>query len=179
MGRIVSFSQALEICQELRGKGKTVVFTNGVFDLLHVGHVRYLKAARELGDALIVGLNSDGSACRIKGPGRPLMPQAERAKVLCALISVDYVIMYEERTAERLVQALQPDIYAKGGDYAAAVPGAEQISFPESQVVKPLPEARVVESYGGRVVILPHTADRSTSKIIASIRNTGAADQGG
>ncbi|HUT14767.1 MAG TPA: adenylyltransferase/cytidyltransferase family protein [Anaerolineae bacterium] len=179
MGRIVSFSHAQEICQELRGKGKTVVFTNGVFDLLHVGHVRYLKAARELGDALFVGLNSDGSARGIKGPGRPLMPQAERAEVLCALISVDYVTIYEEPTAEQLVQALQPDIYAKGGDYAAAVSSTQQTSFPESWVVKPLPEARVVESYGGRVVILPYTADRSTSKIIASIPNAGAADEGG
>jgi len=167
------------MCQELRGKGKTAMFTNGVFDLLHAGHVGYLEAARELCDTLFVGLNSDGSARRMKGPGRPLMPQTERARVLCALISVDCVTAYEELTAQLLVQALQPDIYAKGGDYVVAVPGAGQPPFAESRAVKPLPEARVVESYGGRVVILPYAIDRSTSKILASIRDTGAADQGG
>ena len=153
----------------LRSHGKTVVFTNGVFDLLHIGHVRYLQAARKLGDVLFVGLNSDRSARGLKGPARPLMPQAERAEVLCALVSVDYVTIFEQPTAERLVPTMQPDIYAKGGDYAAEAPCMEQTSFPDSQLVKPLPEARVVESYGGRVVILPYTADRSTHEIIATI----------
>jgi rfaE bifunctional protein nucleotidyltransferase chain/domain len=130
------------------------VFTNGVFDILHVGHVRYLQAARRLGHALFVGLNSDASARELKGMGRPLIPQAERAEVLCALRCVNYVIIFGEPTAERLVEALQPDVYAKGGDYASE---------------KPLPEATPVESYGGRVVILPYTQNHSTSQILASI----------
>jgi len=179
MGGLISLAQAQSICLELRSQGKTVVFTNGIFDLLHVGHVRYLQAARKLGDALFVGLYSDRSARRLKGPGRPLMPQAERAEVLCALVSVDYVTIFEEPTAERLVQTLQPDIYAKGGDYAAEAPGTEQTSFSDNQPVKPLPEARVVESYGGRVVILPYTADRSTHKIIATILRMHSARREG
>lgn len=134
---------------------------------------------REPGDALFVGLNGDGTAHRIKGQGRPLIPQAERAKGPCALISVDCVTICEEPTAEQLVQAPLPDICAKGGDYAVPVPGVKRTFFPASHVVKPLPEAHSAESYGGRVVILPYAADRSMSKIIGSTRNRGAADEGG
>ena len=173
MGRLISLAQAQSICLEVRSQGKTVVFTNGVFDLLHVGHVRYLQAARKLGDALLVGLNSDRSARGLKGPGRPLMPQAERAEVLCALVSVNYVTIFEEPTAERLVQTLQPDIYAKGGDYAAetiaASAGGGEADTSGSEVVKPLLEAPIAERYGGRVVILPYECGHSTSRIIARV----------
>ncbi|MGC8788072.1 MAG: D-glycero-beta-D-manno-heptose 1-phosphate adenylyltransferase, partial [Anaerolineae bacterium] len=154
--------------QEMRLQGKTSVLTNGVFDLLHVGHVRYLQAARRLGDALFVGLNSDASARRLKGPGRPLIPQVERAEVLCALACVDYVILFDEDTAEELVHALQPDVYVKGGDYAGNSTG---------QAGKVLPEARVVESYGGRVVILPYTPGHSTTQLIAHILEQSNAEK--
>ncbi len=156
MGTLVSITQARDIRQKLHKQGQTVVFTNGVFDLLHVGHVRYLQAARELGQVLFVGLNSDVSARKLKGKGRPLVPQAERAEILCALACVDYVVVFDEPTAERVVEALQPDLYTKGGDYA-------------NEAGKALPEARSVQSYGGRVVILPYTCGHSTTQIVERV----------
>ena len=105
---------------QMRARGKLMVFTNGCFELLHVGHIRYLQAARALGDALVVGLNSDESVRAIKGPPRPLVPQAERAELLAALGCVDYVVIFDEPTAEALVGALKPEVYVKGGDYRAA-----------------------------------------------------------
>jgi rfaE bifunctional protein nucleotidyltransferase chain/domain len=168
MGKPVSIAEAEAACRKLRLQGNTVVLTNGIFDLLHVGHVRYLQAARRLGDALFVGLNSDTSARSLKGPTRPLVPQAERAEMLCALASVDYVVVFEEPTAERLVRSLQPDIYAKGGDYLPAPDGT-----------KALPEAPVVESYGGRVVILPYSAGHSTSALVERILEAGGSASGG
>ena len=164
MGKVVSLIQARHMCQRLHQRGKTVVFTNGVFDLLHVGHVRYLRAARRLGHALFVGLNSDCCTRNLKGPDRPLLPQAERAEVLCALACVDYVVIFDELTAEHLVVALQPDVYAKGGDYAAG----DGAKGPGGNA---LPEAPAVESYGGRVVLLPYTPGRSTTELIARILN--------
>jgi len=158
MGTLTSIAEAAAVRQALRSQGKTVVLTNGVFDLLHVGHVRYLRAARQLGDMLFVGLNSDASARRLKGSARPLVAQAERAEMLCALASVDYVVIFEEYTAERLVRILQPDIYAKGGDYLPAQDGG-----------KSLPEAPLVESYGGRVVLLPYSVGHSTSSLVERI----------
>jgi len=160
MGTLVSISEAVAVRQALRSQGKRAVLTNGVFDLLHVGHVRCLQAARQLGDTLFVGLNSDESARRLKGPTRPLVPQTERAEMLCALTSVDYVVIFEEQTAERLVHILQPDIYAKGGDYLPVQDGG-----------KSLPEAPVVESYGGRVVLLPYSAGHSTSALVERMLN--------
>jgi rfaE bifunctional protein nucleotidyltransferase chain/domain len=162
MGRLVSLTEARRLRQKLRARGKITVFTNGVFDLLHVGHVRYLKAARELGDALFVGLNSDASARRLKGPDRPWVPEAERAETLCALQPVDYVILFGESTAELVIAALQPDVYVKGGDYAT---GSGERS-------KALPEEPAVESYGGRVIILPYTPGHSTTELIARIRRS-------
>jgi D-glycero-beta-D-manno-heptose 1-phosphate adenylyltransferase len=134
----------------------TVVLTNGHFDLLHVGHVRYLQAARALGDALAVGLNSDVSTAARK-PGRPVVPQDERAELLAALGCVDAVVIFDALTAEGLVQALRPDIYVKGGDW----------NRPDGP--RP-PEAGVVEAYGGQVVFLPYVPDRSTTAMIARIR---------
>jgi D-beta-D-heptose 7-phosphate kinase/D-beta-D-heptose 1-phosphate adenosyltransferase len=172
MGRLVSVTQAQGIRQRLRKQGKTVVFTNGIFDLLHVGHVRYLQAARKLGHTLFVGLNSDSSAQKLRGAGRPLVVQAERAEVLCALACVDYVVVFDEPTAERLVETLQPDVYAKGGDYVKARSASGEKG-------KALPEAPVVESYGGRVVILPYTGGHSTTHIVQRLLDEGERHPGG
>ncbi len=155
--------EALRILRDRwRRDGQRLVITNGVFDVLHSGHVAYLQQARALGDLLVVGLNSDASTRAIKGSLRPLVGEAERAEVLAALRCVDYVVIFHERTAEKLVQALQPDVYAKGGDYAAH-PGAGAVDQQR------LPEARVVYAYGGRVVLIPYRAGRSTSALIRLI----------
>lgn len=137
----------------LRAAGKRTVFTNGCFDLLHAGHVRYLREAASLGDLLVVGLNSDASVRQFKGAGRPIVPEGDRAEVMAALEMVDYVVVFGERTAEAIVAELKPDVYVKGGDYR-----------PEE-----LPEARVVEGYGGQVTLLPYHEDRSTTGIIQRI----------
>jgi rfaE bifunctional protein nucleotidyltransferase chain/domain len=129
-----------------------LVLTNGIFDLLHSGHVRYLEEAGATGDVLVVGLNSDSSTRTLKGPQRPIIPQEERAYLLAALRCVDYVTVFEQRTAEELVATLQPDIYVKGGDYTPDDPR--------------LPEARVVRSYGGQVVLLPYHEGFSTTSLI-------------
>ncbi len=144
------------LAERLRSEGKSIVLTNGHFDLLHVGHLRYLQAAAELGDVLIVALNDDAMTSERKGAGRPVLPQGERAELLAGLECVDYVTIFSEPTAERVVELVRPDVYVKGGDYGPG--GAE------------LPEAAVVEAHGGRVVILPLVEGRSTSEIIAAIR---------
>lgn len=154
MGLILSLDEAVTW---RRGQSGVVVFTNGHFDLLHVGHVRYLQAARGLGDILIVGLNSDAS-CAARKPGRPLVPQADRAELLAALGCVDVVVIFDDLTATGLVGALRPTIYVKGGDWGR--PGGP---YP--------PEAAVVEAYGGRVAYLPYVPDRSTTLIIQRIRS--------
>ena len=153
MQKILSLEELLAVRERLKAQGKTVVLTNGVFDLLHAGHIRYLQEANALGDVLIVGLNSDASTRALKGPKRPLIPQAERAELLAALEVVDYVVLFDELTAERLVATLQAEIYAKGGDWAPAT----------------LPEARAVAQYGGRIEILPQVAGRSTQALIETI----------
>jgi len=141
------------IVDRLKTEGRKVVFTNGCFDLLHVGHVRYLEAARALGDCLIVGVNTDERVRELKGPGRPLVSEFERAEVIAALQCVDYVTLFAEDTPSDLISFLQPDIHVKGGDY-----DAEEI-----------PEAEAVRSYGGRVVILPLIEGHSTSDIVSRI----------
>ncbi len=134
-------------------RGKSVVFTNGCFDLLHVGHVKYLQAARQLGDLLVLGLNSDDSIRRLKGSGRPLIGQDERAHILAALNCIDYVVIFDEDTPLELISQLRPDILVKGGDYTVdGVVGRD-----------------VVESYGGRVELIPFVDDRSTTNIINKI----------
>ncbi|MFQ6001592.1 MAG: D-glycero-beta-D-manno-heptose 1-phosphate adenylyltransferase [Anaerolineae bacterium] len=148
-GKILPLSRLQSIAQRLREGGKRLVLTNGCFDLLHVGHVRCLKEAKSLGDLLIVGVNSDDSVRRLKGEGRPLMPQEERAEILAALEAVDYVVIFEEDTAEKLVSALQPDLYVKGGTYT----------------LQNLPEASAVTRYGGEVRILSLTPGFSTSEL--------------
>ena len=137
----------------LKASGKTVVFANGCFDLLHVGHIRYLQSARQLGDALVVGLNSDESVRQLKGPQRPLMPEDERAEILAALACVDYVVLFQELTVERLLRVLKPDIQCKGTDYTEET----------------VPERDVVRSYGGRVAIAGDPKDHSTRDLIQGI----------
>ena len=134
----------------LREAGIRVVFTNGCFDILHAGHVRYLAAARALGDVLILGLNSDASVRRLKGEMRPVNTAEDRAEVVGALKSVDYVVIFGEDTAENLIAKVRPAVYAKGGDYTRET----------------LPEARIVESYGGEVAFIPLVAGKSTTGII-------------
>jgi len=153
---IISTTQLPDLADRLRAEGKRIVLTNGHFDLLHVGHLRYLHAARELGDVLIVAVNDDAMTAKRKGPGRPVLPQAERAELLAGLKCVDYVTIFSEPTAERVVELVRPDVYVKGGDYG---PGGAA-----------LPEAPIVEAQGGRVVILPLVEGRSTSEIVAAIR---------
>lgn len=146
--------------------GERAVLTNGCFDLLHLGHVRYLQEARTLGDFLIVGLNDDEGVRRLKGPGRPLVPGAERAELLAALACIDYVTIFTEPTASALVQLLQPAIYVKGGDYAQTQGGEPDTSR--------LPEAQVVQAYGGTVRLLPYLPNHSTTELIAAIQQLPA-----
>lgn len=153
-----ALADLIEPRNEWRAAGKRVVCTNGVFDLLHVGHLQYLEAARTLGDILIVGLNSDSSTRHYKGPSRPLVPEQERAALLLALEPVDYVTIFDEPTAEQLVEALRPEIYCKGGDYGD-----------EGGLRKPLPEAAVVERHGGQVRLIPYLPEHSTSALIERI----------
>jgi rfaE bifunctional protein nucleotidyltransferase chain/domain len=141
----------------LRTAGRVVVWTNGCFDLLHAGHARSLRAARALGDVLVVGVNSDDSVRRLKGPARPILPEGERAELVAALGCVDHVVVFDEDTPEACLQALRPHIHCKGADYA---PPAG----------KPIPEAAAVEAYGGRVAFLPLVEGLSTSALIARTR---------
>lgn len=140
----------------LRAHGQRIVFTNGCFDILHVGHVRYLGAARALGDCLVVGLNSDASVRRLKGPERPVNEEADRAEVLDALRAVDYVTIFDEPTAAELIEIIRPDVYVKGGDYTIAT----------------LPEAKIVRDYGGRVEFIDLVPERSTTRVIEKLRGT-------
>lgn len=137
----------------LKASGKIVVLANGCFDLLHVGHIRYLQGARELGDALVVGLNSDESVRRLKGPQRPLMPEGERAEILSALECVDHIVIFQEPTVEALLLALKPDVHCKGTDYTE----------------ESVPEREIVRSYGGRVAIAGDPKDHSTRDLIQAI----------
>ncbi len=138
----------------LRDEGRRVVFTNGVFDILHVGHVRYLQAARALGDVLLVGVNADASVRRLKGPARPINGEDERAEVLAALRCVDAVCIFAEDTPEELLRAVRPHVHAKGGDYAR----------PDA-----LPETPLVRALGGEVVILPLVPGRSTTRLVEQL----------
>jgi rfaE bifunctional protein nucleotidyltransferase chain/domain len=139
--------------EEARSRGARIVLANGCFDVLHVGHVRYLAGARELGDVLVVGINSDEQVARLKGPGRPVMSAAERAELVASLESVTYVTIFDEPTVEQLLLALKPDVHAKGTDYTEET----------------VPERAVVRSYGGRVAIVGDPKDHSTSAILTRI----------
>lgn len=154
MGQHLSLADAVRLRDDLRADGRTVVFTNGHFDLLHIGHLDYLEKARALGDALFLGINGDTSTRQLKGAGRPIVPAVERARLLAALIPVSAVIIFDDPTAHGLIDALRPDINAKGGDYRH----------------KPLPERPAVEAYGGRVALIDYLPDHSTSALIQKIR---------
>lgn len=154
--KTIARNQTAELARQLKHGQKRVVFTNGCFDILHAGHVRYLQAARELGDCLIVGLNSDASVRRLKGPERPVNQEADRAEVLSGLAAVDYVVIFDEPTAEDLIREIQPDVYVKGGDYS----------------LEQLPESRVVSGYGGKTVLVPEVPGRSTTNLIKKINRS-------
>ena len=148
--KILSHVQLQEERARLRAAGRKLVFTNGVFDILHVGHVRYLEAARALGDAMLVAINSDASVRELKGAGRPLMKESERAEILAALRATSYVTIFDNVSPRSLIAQLLPDVLVKGGDYALdEIHGREE-----------------VEAASGRVVSLPFVEDVSTSKII-------------
>jgi rfaE bifunctional protein nucleotidyltransferase chain/domain len=152
----VTRDDARSLVAELRASGKTIVFTNGVFDLMHPGHLRYLRAARALGDALIVGVNSDRSTRANKGPQRPITPEDERSEVLAALACVDGTVIFDEETPHDLIAALQPDVLVKGADWAEdAIIGRD-----------------IVEARGGRVVRMHIEPGYSTTAIVERIRQT-------
>lgn len=141
---------------DMREAGKRVVFTNGCFDLLHPGHVSYLRAARSLGDTLVIGLNSDTSVRKLKGPSRPMVPEKDRAMMLEALKPVDSVVLFNEDTPVRLMRELRPAVYVKGGDYR----------------IEDLPEAEVAAEIGAEVKILPFEIGYSTTALIEKIRRS-------
>ena len=137
-----------------RSSDRKIAFANGVFDLLHVGHIRYLQDAARVADVLVVGVNGDESVRMLKGPDRPLMPAAERAEIVAAIRGVSYVTIFEERSPVRLLQVLQPDFQCKGTDYTA----------------DSVPEAEIVKAYGGRVVIVGDPKDHSTTDLLSRLR---------
>ena len=153
MNKLLQLNPLIRERERLRHEGKRLVFTNGCFDLLHPGHVRYLTEARTLGDALVVGLNSDRSVRLLKGEGRPILKESERAEVLAALEAVDYVVVFDEDTPQELIAQLLPDVLVKGGDW------------PLDQIVG----RKEVEAAGGKVVSLPFVEGSSTSDIIEKI----------
>jgi D-beta-D-heptose 7-phosphate kinase/D-beta-D-heptose 1-phosphate adenosyltransferase len=153
MGELLNSTDLVSRVRAAQARGLKVVFTNGCFDVLHLGHVHYLSEARRLGDLLVVGLNSDESVKRLKGEGRPVMPQADRAGVLCALSSVDYVCIFEEDTPDALIRLVSPDVLVKGGDYK---PG---------EIVG----ADFVTEKGGVVRVIPMLPGRSTKLLIDAI----------
>ena len=150
---LIDKNDAAQFCDELKRRGNKIVFTNGCFDILHAGHVRYLTAAKTFGDVLIVGLNSDESVRRLKGSSRPINSQLDRAEVLLGLKAVDHVIIFGEQTAEDLIARVKPTVYVKGGDYT----------------LETLPEAKIVQSYGGSVEFVNLVAGRSTTNIVEKI----------
>lgn len=150
---IADRTEITALIQAEKQKGKKIVLTNGCFDILHAGHVRYLAAAKAVGDCLVLGLNSDSSVRALKGPSRPINGELDRAEVIDGLRSVDYVVIFGETTAEALVRDVRPDYYAKGGDYS----------------LDSLPEAKAVAEVGGKVVFLPFVEGKSSTNIINKI----------
>ena len=153
MAPLLDLDEAVRLAETWRREGKRLVLANGCFDLLHVGHVRYLQDARSLGDALLVGINSDRSVTRLKGPGRPIMTAADRAELVGSLASVDGVVIFEEDTADSLVRVLRPNVHAKGTDYTA----------------ESVPERAAVREAGGRVAIAGDPKSHATRDLIRLI----------
>ncbi len=165
MGEVVSRAQLGERVARLRAAGRTIALANGHFDLLHVGHLRYLAAARAEADALVVAINDDDSVARLKGPGRPIVPAAERAELLAALAPVDFVVVFSGDSPADLITEIRPDVHCKGTDYEA----------PEN-----VPEYPVTRAYGGRTVLVGDPKDHSTRDLIAKIEALpgGGAERG-
>ncbi len=158
MDRVLNREELIRRVAEARETGARIVLANGCFDVLHVGHVRYLEGARELGNILIVGINSDEQVATQKGDGRPVLPASERAEIVAGLESVTYVTIFDEPTVTELLLALKPDVHAKGTDYTTDT----------------VPEREVVRSYGGEVAIVGDPKDHSTSAIIARLGGVNA-----
>jgi rfaE bifunctional protein nucleotidyltransferase chain/domain len=165
--KLKTLPQLRRIIVREKKRGRMIVLANGGFDLVHAGHVRYLRSAKACGDVLLVALNSDASVRRLKGAGRPILPQDERAEIIGAFEFVDYVIIFDEPNVERILRALKPDVHAKGSDYSK----------------KTVPERETVLGYGGRVAIAGGPKIRSTSEVIPRIRarlkKAGASAPGG
>lgn len=153
MDKLKPISELRRTIAALKAKGKTVVLANGCFDLFHVGHIRYLRAAKSKGDILVVAINSDSSVRKLKGPGRPILPQKERAEILSAFSCVDFVTIFAEPMVTAVLLALKPDIHVKGSDYTRGT----------------VPERDTVKSYGGRVAIVGGPKIRNTSQVIRDI----------
>ena len=150
MGRIIHREQLIEEAQKARDEGKTIVLANGAFDIFHVGHLRYLRGAKELGDILVVAMNSDSSVRSLKGEGRPVVPLEDRMVIVAAMEPVDYVVPFDELTVENILRLLKPDIHAKGTDYTEET----------------VPEKDIVASFGGKVAIVGDPKDHSSSEFI-------------
>ncbi len=153
MGLVVTRDQLIDAVARERAAGRSIVFANGCFDLLHVGHVRYLQAAAKEGDRLVVAVNDDRSASALKGPGRPIVLEADRAELVAGLRDVDYVVLFGETTVEALLTLIKPDVHCKGTDYT----------------VDTVPERAVVSAYGGRTAIVGDTKDHSTRALVARL----------
>jgi rfaE bifunctional protein nucleotidyltransferase chain/domain len=158
---IIPREEVASLGERLRSENKRVAFANGCFDLLHVGHIRYLQGARELADVLVVGVNSDRTVVELKGPGRPLLPAAARAELVAALESVDYVVIFDEPTVAQVLEALRPDVHCKGTDYTEAT----------------VPEREVMQRLGGTVRIVGDPKNHSTRDILAEIARRSQAAQ--
>lgn len=154
MEKLIEKENLDNIIKKLKSENKKIVFTNGCFDILHAGHVRYLKESKKFGDILIVGLNSDVSVKKIKGESRPINPEIDRAEVLAGLEAVNYIVLFDETSPVKLLEEIKPDIYTKGADYT----------------VETLPEAKTVLSYGGKIEFIKFLEGRSTTKIIDKIK---------
>ena len=155
MGEVTTLDALRPRLAAARAEGKTIAFANGHFDLLHVGHLRYLKAAHREADLLVVGVNGDASVARLKGPGRPIVPAAERAELLAGLAAVDFVLIFDDDSPAALLAELRPDVHCKGTDYGTP----DQV-----------PERAVVAAYGGRTVLVGDPKDHATTDLIAKVK---------
>jgi len=153
LNKFKTLSQLHKIVGSQRNKGKTIVLANGCFDLIHAGHIRYLREAKKRGDILVVAINSDASVRKLKGKGRPILPERERAEILASFSDVDYLVIFDEPNVEKILRALKPDIHAKGSDYTK----------------KSVPERDTVLGYGGKIAIAGGPKIRSTSEVIPRI----------
>ena len=156
MGEVLTREALIDRVKSLRAKGLTIAFANGCFDLLHVGHIRYLEAAKAEADVLVVAINDDRSVCALKGPGRPILSAAHRAELVAALRAVDLVTIFSEQTVTPLLTVLQPDVHCKGTDYT----------------VNTVPERETVRAYGGRTAIVGDPKDHSTRDLLSRIAKT-------